>query len=219
MSSTSTLPTDAPDPRLDALLFVLRERPGADKAEDSLALVAPFQVDIPGGASATMAPAWYDLIGDLQLRLVRDTPDSMLTLHAAELDDLGLSAEAGVAAALANLERTQGPATVQTWHNLRRVTCRDENFDSGWFIARPFWRERLADHPEGLVVAVPRADLLLFAPAGDDAAVATMRRGVPKLHAQAGDWRLSSALYLFKDDAWSVLQAATPAPAPGAAAA
>jgi len=61
------------------------------------------------------------------------------------------------------------------------------------------------------VVAVPRVDALLFAPAGDDPAVASMRRGIPQLHEEAGDWRLSSALYLFQDDRWTVLQPAAPA--------
>ena len=202
----------APDPRLSALLFVLRERSGADKPDESLARVEPFSVPMPGGASATLAPAWFDLIGDLQLRLVRDTPDSMLTLHAAELDDLGLGADDAVAAALSNLERRLGPPAVTPWHNLRRVGTAEDELDSNWFVDRAFWRARLAEHPAGVVVAAPRTDLLLFAPADDVAAVASMRVGIPDLHAQAGDWRLSSALYLFEDDRWTVLQPAAPVP-------
>jgi len=205
-----------PDPRLSALLFVLRERPGADTPDEALAQVQPFSVTLPGGASVAMAPAWYDLIGDLQLRLVRDTPDSMLTLHAAELDELdelGLGADEAIAAALANLERRHGPPAVTPWHNLRRVGTAEDELDSNWFLARAFWRARLAEHPAGLVVAVPRTDQLLFAPADDAPAVASMRVGIPDLHAQAGDWRLSSALYLFTDDRWTVLQPAAPAPA------
>ena len=213
MTTTSNLPPAEPDPRLSALLFVLRERAGADKPDESLAPVEPFSVPLPGGSTATMAPAWYDLIGDLQLRLVRDTPDSMLALHAAELDDLGVGADDAVAAALANLERRHGPPAVTPWHNLWRVGTAEDELDSNWFVDHAFWRARLAEHPAGVVAAVPRTDLLLFAPADDNAAVASMRRGVPDLHAQAGDWRLSSALYLFADDRWTVLQPATPAPA------
>jgi hypothetical protein len=201
------------DPRSSALLLILRERPGAHKAQESLAAVAPFEVPIPGGHAA-LAPAWYDLIGDLQLRLVRETPEAMLTLHTSELQELALGAEEAVAIALANLARRHGPPTVQPWHELYRVSGRDENFDSSWLLARSFWRERLAEHPAGLVVAVPRTDLLVFAPAADAAAVAAMRRGIPRLHEQAGDWRLSSALYLFEDDRWTVLQPAVAAPAP-----
>jgi len=38
-----------------------------------------------------------------------------------------------------------------------------------------------------------------------------MRHGIPGLQAGGGDYRLSSALYLFKDDRWSVFQQAVPA--------
>jgi hypothetical protein len=198
---------------LSALSFVLRERPGADKADDSLVLVEPFSVPMPGGATASMAPAWFDLVGDLQLRLVRDADDSMLTLHASELEELRLAPEEAVAAALANFRRRHGPPSVCAWHNLQRVGGAEEDFDSGWFADRGFWCARLAEHPAGVVVAAPRTDLLVFAPAADTAAVDSMRHGIPGLHAGAGDWRLSSTLYLFKDGRWTVLQPAVPADA------
>ena len=209
----STSPSHAPAD-LSTLSFVLRERPGADKADDTLALVEPFSVPMPGGATASIAPAWFDLVGDIQLRLVRDADDSMLTLHASELEELRLGLEDAVAAALANFRRRHGPPAISAWHNLQRVGGAAEDFDSGWFADRDFWRARLAEHLAGVVVAVPRTDLLLFAPASDTAAVDSMRRGIPGLHASAGDWRLSSALYRFQDDRWTVLQAAAPAPAP-----
>lgn len=209
-----TAPPTSPDDRatrLAALRLILRERPGADKAEASLALVEPFTTPIPGGGSVTVAPAWYDLVGDLQLRLARETPDALLTLQVEELDELGLDADAAIAQALANLERQVGAPRVQPWHDLQRVGTPDEASDSAWFLDRTFWRARLAEHPQGLVVAVPRIDALLFAPASDEAAVASMRRGIPRLQREAGDWRLSSALYLFADDRWRVLQPAAAA--------
>ena len=201
--STPSAPAD-----LSTLSFVLRERPGADKADDSLALVEPFSVPIPGGATASIAPAWFDLVGDLQLRLVRDADDSMLTLHASELEERRLGSEDAVAAALANFQRRHGPPAISAWHNLRRVGSAAEDFDSNWFVDRVFWRARLAEHPGGVVAAVPRTDLLLFAPASDTAAVDSMRRGIPGLQAGGGDYRLSSALYLFEDDRWRVFQPA-----------
>ena len=203
-----TLP-ECPDP----LLFVLRERPGADKRDDTPALVEPFEVALPGGASASMAPAWFDLIGDLQLRLVRSTPDHVLALHAAELDEMALSVDAALALALANLHRLHGAPRARAWHNLQRVGGRDEDADSAYFMDRAFWRARLDEHPQGVVAAVPRTDLLLFAPLADTAAVDSLHRGIQRLHAEGGDYRLSSALYLFRDDRWQVFQAAAPAPA------
>ena len=204
----STPPAPEPAIALDSLLLVLRERPGANKAEESLAPVEPFSVPMPGGAAATMAPAWFDVIGDLQLRLVRHTPDYVFTLHASELDELKLGVEDALAVALANLHRLHGAPVARPWHNLQRVGGRTEDADSAYFMDRAFWRARLDEHPGGLVAAVPRTDLLLFAPLADTAAVDSMRRGVPGLHAGGGDYRLSSALFLFKDERWTVLQPA-----------
>ena len=198
---------------LDTLLFVLRERPGANKPDESLALVEPFEVPMPGGAAATMAPAWFDLLGDLQLRLVRSTPDHVLALHASELDELKLDVDEALAVGLANLHRLHGAPGASPWHNLQRVDGRDEDVASAYLMDRAFWRARLAEHPGGLVAAVPRTDLLLFAPLVDSAAVDSMRRGIPGLHVGGGDYRLSSALYLFKDDRWSVFQPAAAASA------
>jgi hypothetical protein len=199
----------APAIDLDTLQFVLRERPGAHKADESLALVDAFEVPLPGGGgTAALAPAWFDLIGDLQLRLVRDTPEWVFTLHASELDDLKLDADEALAIALANFRRLHGPARVSAWHNLRRVGGANEDVDHAWFVDRALWRGLLAEHPDGLVAALPRIDLLVFAAAADTAAVASMRQGIPGLHAGGGDYRLSSALYLFKDDRWTVLQPA-----------
>jgi hypothetical protein len=195
----------------DTLQFVLRERPGANKTDDSLARVETIEVPLPGGAVATMAPAWFDLVGDLQLCLVRHTPDHVLTLHAEELDEMALGVDAAIALALANLHRLHGAPAARPWHELQRVGGRSEDTDSAYFMDRAFWRARLADHPGGLVVAVPRTDLLLFTPLADTAAVHSMRRGIPGLHAGGGDWRLSSALYLFAGDRWSVFQPAAPA--------
>ena len=194
---------------VDTLLFVLRERPGANKPVESLVRVDPFEVPLPGGSgTAAMAPAWFDLLGDLQLRLVRDTPEWVFTLHASELADLKLGADEALAIALANFRRLHGPPSVSAWHNLRRVGGATEDVDHAWFLDRALWRGLLAEHPDGLVAALPRTDLLVFAPATHGAAVDSMRRGIPGLHAGGGDYRLSGALYLFKDDRWTVFQPA-----------
>ena len=196
-------------PTLDpaTLRVLLRERAGLNKLEESPVIVEPFEVEAESGMRVSMAPAWYDLVGDLQLRLVRDTGDYVFTLHASQLDDLRLTAEEALTVALANLRREHGEPLAAPWHNLQRVCGRDEDVSSAYFLDRPFWRTRLAEHPAGLVVAVPRTDALLFAPLADDAAVDSMRQGIPGLHSGGGaDYRLSSALYLFRDDRWTVFQ-------------
>ena len=193
---------------LAALSFVLRERPGANKPDEALVASGPIEVPLPGGGTASMTPAWYDLIGDLQLRLVRETADSVLAAHASDLAERGWTPEQALAVALADLERRCGAPAAHPWHNLQAVKGQSGDVDSLYFLDRAFWRRTLATHPDGLVVAVPRTDALLFAPAADTAAVASLRRGVAGLHAGGGDYRLSSALYLFKDDRWTVFQPA-----------
>lgn len=190
------------------LRLVLRERPGHNKPEESLAIVEPFEVEGDGGIKVSMAPAWYDLVGDLQLRLAYDTGDHVLTLHAEQLAEMRLTADEAIAIALDNLRRQHGEPQAAPWHNLQRVSGRDESVSCAYFLDRAFWRARLAEHPDGLVVAVPRIDALLFAPRADEAAVASMRRGIPGLYEGGGvDYRLSSALYLFDNDRWTMLQA------------
>jgi len=192
------------------LRLVLRERQGSNKAGESLAIVEPFEVEGEAGIKVSMAPAWYDLVGDLQLRLAYDTGEYVLTLHASQLDELRLTADEAIAIALANLRREHGEPQVAAWHNLRRVSGRDDEVSSTYFMDRAFWRTQLAGHPQGLVVAVPRTDALLFAPLADAAAVASLRQGVAGLHQGGGvDYRLSSALYLFEGDRWTVFQAPT----------
>ena len=210
MSLPST-PAQAEDGR-DTILVVLRHTADASRDDDAFAPVATLQVPLPNGTTAAMAPAWFDLIGDLQARLVYVAADSMRTLHAEELAALALAPEQALAVALANLERLHGAPVAQPWHNLQAVKGRSEDFDSSYFLDRAFWRRLLADHPDGLVVAVPRTDLLLFTPLSDTAAVDSLRQGVAGLHAGGGDYRLSSALYLFKDDRWRVFQPAAPTP-------
>ena len=195
-------------PAIADLLFILRQRPGNDKREESLAPSGPFEAELPGGGpTQTLTLARYDLIGDLQLRLVRETPGYRMALHMSELEESGLTADEAVSLALTNVHRRWGAPSAQPWHNLQRVTGTSADEASCYFVDRAFWRARLAAHPEGVVVAAPRTDTLLFAPAVDTAAVDSMRRGIPGLHAAADNVLLSPALYLFKDDRWSVLQA------------
>ena len=83
-----------------------------------------------------------------------------------------------------------------------------EDFDSAYFLDRDVLARPLADHPEGLVVAVPRTDLLLFAPVVDARRRRQPAPGRPRRCTRGGgDYRLSSALYLFKDDRWTVFAA------------
>jgi hypothetical protein len=80
--------------------------------------------------------------------------------------------------------------------------------DSTYFLDRDFWRKLLKAHPDGIVVAVPKRGGLLYAPVSNTQAVDGLKRSIASLHATSGTARVSAALFLFKADQWSVLQAA-----------
>ena len=87
------------------------------------------------------------------------------------------------------------------------VAGKSPDLDSSYFLDRDFWRGLLKQHPDGLVVAVPKRGGLLYAPVSDSRAVATLRKGVGYLYTSSERLRVSAALYLFKDDKWTVFQA------------
>jgi hypothetical protein len=207
--------TAASDPSpadgIDRLMPVLRESPGADKRDEALVPMARLELALPGGRKAEMAPAWFQLIGDMHVRLVFDDADSLRSARIEDLERLGLSPEAALARATANLERVYGPPASTPWHSLMQVKGRSPDFDSSHFLDQGFWRALLERHPDGLVAAVPQHGGLLWTPADDAANVAAMRKGVGTLHDSSGELRISSALYLFRDGRWTVFQPARPA--------
>lgn len=87
-----------------------------------------------------------------------------------------------------------------------QVQSASPDLNSSYFLDRAFWRDLQRDHPQGLVVAVPRRGGLVYAPRDDEIAVDQLRFAVAALYAGSGGTRVSSALYLFKDGAWSVFQ-------------
>jgi hypothetical protein len=102
---------------------------------------------------------------------------------------------------------THGVPAAKPWSGgLMEVNGKEPDFDSSYILDRSFWRSLLQQHPEGVVVAVPKRGGLLYAPLGDQAAVAGVRKGVTFLYRSSGDLRVSSALYLFKNDRWSIFQ-------------
>jgi hypothetical protein len=88
------------------------------------------------------------------------------------------------------------------------VSGKSADMDSTYFLDRDFWRKLVKTHPEGVVVAVPKRGALLYAPVSNAQAADALKRGVAQLHATSGTARVSAALFLFKGDQWSVLQAA-----------
>jgi hypothetical protein len=190
------------------LLVVLRESRGENKQDESLRPYGKIHARMPDGREIEIETSWYQYLGDMHIRLVFDSDQSMQSASPEDLARLHLDANGALKLALSNLERRYGKPEVQPWDGgLMQIRGRADDLNSSYFLDRDFWRELQARHPEGLVVAVPRRGGLVYAPVSDEDAVASLRFSAAALYAGGRGARLSSALYLFKDDRWSVFQA------------
>jgi hypothetical protein len=191
----------------DNLIVTVRES-SANNPDEKLIRVGKLKAKLPDGREIEFEPAAWLYIGDTVIRFGFDTAASVIAAVPADLERLNLSnADEALAVAIANLERKYGAPVATPWtEGVMEVSGKSPDFDSSYFLDRPFWRKQLAEHPEGLAVAVPKRGGLLFAPMSDTKAVEAMKRSVSMLHATSGTMRVSSALFLFKDDKWSVLQ-------------
>jgi hypothetical protein len=159
------------------LMVVVRESIGANRPDDALVPTGKLKMRSPDGREIELDMAHWDFIGDTHIRFVFDGPQLMANAAPQDLAQLGVN---GVdeALALAIL-------------NIKRVY--GEPSASPW--------------EGGLVVAVPKRGGLLYVPLSNAPAVERLKLGVARLHASSDRMRVSSALFLFKDDKWSVLQA------------
>ena len=198
------------DDSRDNLMVVVRESVGANKTDEILSPIAKARATLPDGREIDIDVASWEFIGDTHIRFVFDgestmrdaTPQDLARLKLANVDD-------ALALALANLKRVYGEPKATPWvGGVMIVAGKSPDLDSSYFLDRAFWRELLKTHPEGLVVAVPKRGGLLYASASDMRSVDALRRNIAQLHASSGTLRVSSALFLFKDDKWSVLQPA-----------
>lgn len=189
------------------LLVVLRESRGANKQDETLRPFGKIRGVLPDGKEVDLDISWYKYLGDMHIRLVFDGGQTMQSASSEDLARLHLSPEDALKIAIANLRRVYGAPMPQPWSgHLMQVQGESSDLNSSYFLDRDFWRDLQAQHPEGLVVAVPRRSGLVYASASDEAAISDLRFTVAALYAGGPGARLSSALYLFKDDRWSVFQ-------------
>jgi hypothetical protein len=193
------------------LIVVLRESRGANKQDESLRPFGAVKAVLPDGREVTLDTSWYRYLGDMHVRLVFDGGESMQSASSEDLKRLRLSPDQALSLAVANLKRLYGAPTPQPWTGaIMQVQGSAPDLNSSYFLDREFWTSRLAEHPEGLVVAVPRRGGLVYAPLSDETSVQNLRFTAAALYAGGPGARLSSALYLFKDGRWSVFQRAQP---------
>ncbi len=160
------------------------------------------------GREVEFEMAWFGYLGDMHIRFVFDSPKTMRNAVPEDLRRLNMSPEQALEVAIQNIERVYGKPNASPWGDgLMQVQGKSPDLDSSYFLDRGFWRDLLKQHPEGVVVAVAKRGGLLYAPLSDAKAVEGLQKGVSSLYSSSGNLRISSALYLFKDDKWSVFQA------------
>jgi hypothetical protein len=189
------------------LMVVLRESLGANKQSEALVPTGKAKVRLKDGQEVEVDTGWFNYLGDMHVRFVFDTPNSMLGASPKDLERLGLTPEAALDLAVRNIKRVYGEPKIVPWNDLFEVEGKSPDLDSSYFLDKDFWNAQLKKYPEGVVALVAKRGGLAFAPASDQKAVDNMKKSVGYLYSSSGPLRISSALYLFKDGKWSVFQA------------
>jgi hypothetical protein len=196
------------DTSADNLMVVLRESTGGNEPDETLKPLGKIRTErLSDGRQIDLEIAAFHFLGDMDIRFVFDAPGFMKVAKPEDLARLHLSPEQALQLAVANIKRVYGNPIAKPWTGgLMQVKGRSPDLDSSYFLDRDFWRGLLRQHPEGLVVAVPKRGGLVFTPMTEIEAVEGLRRGVAYLYASSERMRVSSALYLFRDNRWSVFQ-------------
>lgn len=193
------------------LMVVLRESTGANKQDETLQPVGRLRARLSDGKEVELETAAFLLLGDMHIRFVFDGPSHMPNAKPQDLVRLEVSPEQALQLAVGNIKRMYGGPVVRPFTAvLMQVQGKSPHFDSSYFLDREFWRGLLKQHPEGIVVGVPKRGGLVFTPLSNGEAVNGLRKGIAYLYSSSGSMRVSSALYLFKNDRWTVFQSPQP---------
>jgi len=192
---------------VDNLMVVLRESIGTNKPDELLKSMGTAKAKLANGKEIEINPAWFQYIGDMHIRFVFDGPSSMQNATREDLERLKLSPDEALRIAVGNIKRVYGKPSSLPWVDVMQVKGSSPDLDSSYFLDREFWQDLLTQHPEGVVAAVVKRGGLLYAPISNAKAVEGLRRSVQPLYESSENLRISSALFLFKDNKWSVYQA------------
>ena len=195
------------DRSAENLMAVLRPS-GFDVREDeTLKPIGKIRIQLPDGREIEREVAWFAFLGDMMVRFVFDGPFSMPSATPQDLARLNLSPDQALQLAVGNIKRVYGaPIAKPLAGGLMEVEGKSPDLDSSYFLDRAFWQNLLLQHREGVVVAVAKRGSLLFTPLTDSKAVDGLRKGIAYLYSSSEELRFSSALYLFKDDRWTIFQ-------------
>jgi len=193
------------------LLVQLRSWPGARVAKESL---------VPSRGESAPALA-FGYLGDIQLRLVFDLPalDQPIAVRPEDMERLDLTPGRAVALAASNVKRQGGvPHIASLGDGVYALKGKHEDYSPGYMLDRAFWRGQLEKFPRGLLAALPRRGLLMFAPAGDPLVEQELARQAGRIAAAAGSAAVSQCLFRFDATGWNV-HSDLPKPSPAALAA
>jgi hypothetical protein len=200
--SSQAVDTSAPN-----LMLVLREATGTNKQAETLEPLGKLRARGSDGREVEFELAAFAFLGDMHIRFVFDGPTSMRNATPQDLARLQVNPAQALELAVANIKRVYGDPVAKPFvGGLMQVQGKSPDLNSSYFLDRGFWRDLLRQHPQGIVAAVPKRGGLVFAPMSNGTAVDGLRRGVNYLYSSSGQMRVSSALYLFKDDHWTVFQ-------------
>lgn len=191
------------------LLVQLRHWPGPRVAKESL--VPPRGEPAPGLA--------FGYLGDIQLRFVFDLPalDQPIAVRPEDIARLDLTPGRAVAVAAANVKRQGGvPHVASLGGGVYALKGAHDDYSQGYMLDRAFWRSQLDKFPKGLLAALPRRGLLMFAPAGDPVVEEELARQAGRIAAAAGGAVVSNCIFRFDATGWNVH---SDLPKPAAAAA
>ncbi|MCD6078493.1 MAG: hypothetical protein K0R89_2431 [Ramlibacter sp.] len=195
----------------DKLMVQLHPWPGERLAKETLR---------PSASQDTVA---YGYLGDMQLRLVFDEP-GVANAAAVRPDDLArleLTPQKAVAYAASNSKRAGGaPQITSLAGGIYTLRGQHPDYNATFFLDRTFWRQQLEKFPQGLLAALPRKGVLMFAPAGDAAVEAELKKQAGRMLAAAGPSAVSACVYRFDATGWQpIAELPQPQAAPAAAAA
>lgn len=140
-------------------------------------------------ASAALDTVAYGYLGDLQLRLVFDEPGvaSATAVRPDDLARLELTPQKAVAYATSNTKRAGGtPQIAPVAGGIHTVRGQHPDYNASYMLDRTFWRQQLEKFPQGMLAALPRKGVLMFAPAGDPAIEAELKKQAARMLASAG---------------------------------
>jgi hypothetical protein len=197
-----------PEQKRENFMVVVRESIGTNKVSETLTPMGKAKAKLADGNEIEFELASWQFIGDTHVRFVFDGPTMMSNATPQDLERLGIrNVDDALKLALENIRRTYGEPKTMPWTGgLMSVEGNSPDLNSSYFLDRPFWQSVLRKHPEGIVVCVAKRGGLLYTPLSDTKAVENLKRGVAYLYTSSENQRISSGLYLFKDNKWSVFQ-------------